>query len=99
MLGNPIADDLAAIAAATKTTIEDDTWTSEREECITQLVLHSQLALLPLEEEALGGWALVDPFSLYVQILSTYGQFRPRKIESGIPYYACALQNFLKILE
>ena len=65
MLGNPITEDLTAIATATKNA-DDDVWTSDKEECITQLVRHSQLALLPRDEECLGGWALVDPFTLYV---------------------------------
>lgn len=64
MLGNSIAEDLSAIASAVKFSGEDDIWTSDKEECITQLVRHSQLTLLPPDEECLGGWALVDPFSL-----------------------------------
>lgn len=64
MLGNSIAEDLSAIASGDKSSAEDDIWTSDKEECITQLVRHSQLTLLPPDEECLGGWALVDPFSL-----------------------------------
>ena len=64
MLGNSITEDLSAIASAGKTVVEEEVWTSEKEECITQLVRHCELTLLPLDEESLGGWALVDPFSL-----------------------------------
>lgn len=63
MLGNSITEDLSAIASAGKSVGEDDVWTSDKEECITQLVRHSELTLLPPDEECLGGWALVDPFS------------------------------------
>ena len=64
MLGNSITEDLSAIASAGKNVVEEEVWTSEKEECITQLVRHCELTLLPLDEESLGGWALVDPFSL-----------------------------------
>jgi len=63
MLGNSIADDLSAIATSNKTSADEDVWTSDKEECITQLVRHSELTLIPPDEECLGGWALIDPFS------------------------------------
>ena len=64
MLGNSIAEDFSLIDGSTIVSEEDEAWTSEKEECITQLVRHSELSLLPRNEECLGGWALVDPFSL-----------------------------------
>eukprot|EP00111_Clytia_hemisphaerica_P023739 TCONS_00069961-protein len=63
MLGNSITEDLSAIASAVKSAGEEEVWTTDKEECITQLVRHAELTLLPLDEESLGGWALVDPFS------------------------------------
>lgn len=64
MQGSPIDEDLAAISAGAK--IQDEAWSSDKEESITQLVLHCQLSLLSREEESVGGWVLIDPFSLYV---------------------------------
>ena len=64
MLGNPVSEDFAAIAAIHKSPVEEESWTSDREEGLAQLVLHSQKTLVPLAEECLGGWALVDPFTL-----------------------------------
>jgi len=63
MLGNAVSDDFAAIASIGKSTTDDDGWTSDKEECLAQLVLHCQKALIPTEEECLCGWALVDPFT------------------------------------
>ena len=64
MLGNPVSEDFAAIAAINKAPGEEDNWTSDREEFLAQLVLHSQKTVVPPNEECLGGWALVDPFTL-----------------------------------
>ncbi|XP_047127352.1 phosphatidylinositide phosphatase SAC2 isoform X1 [Hydra vulgaris] len=63
MLGNPVTEDLLLIDGSAIVNEEDEIWTSEKEECITQLVRHSELSLLPKNEECLGGWALVDPFT------------------------------------
>ena len=64
MLGNAVSDDFASISSIGKSTTDDDGWTSDKEECLAQLVLHCQKALIPTEEECLCGWALVDPFTL-----------------------------------
>ncbi len=64
MLGNPVSEDFAAIAAISKAPTEEESWTSDKEECLAQLVVHSQKTLLPPEEDCLGGWALVDPLTL-----------------------------------
>ena len=72
MLGNPVSEDFIAIAAIGKSSPEEESWTSDREECLAQLVLHSQKTLLPAEEEFLGGWALVDPFTLYVLLVLNF---------------------------
>lgn len=64
MLGNSIADDLSAIATENKQNVDDLTWTSDKEEYIKQLVRQTELTLVRPDEECLGGWALIDPFSL-----------------------------------
>ena len=64
MLGNSIADDLSAIATENKQNVDDLTWTSDQEEYIKQLVRQTELTLVRPDEECLGGWALIDPFSL-----------------------------------
>ena len=64
MLGNPVSEDLTSLAAINKSTSEEETWTSDREEAIAQIVLHSQKTLLSPDETCFGGWALVDPFTL-----------------------------------
>ncbi len=64
MLGNPASEDFAAIAAISKVPLEEESWTSDKEECIAQIVVQSQKTLIPPDEECLGGWALVDPLTL-----------------------------------
>lgn len=64
MLGNSIADDLSAIATENKQNVDDLQWTSDKEEYIKQLVRQTELTLVRPDEECLGGWALIDPFSL-----------------------------------
>ena len=65
MHGNPVTEDLAALIAAMKNGPEEEQWTMEREECVTQLVQHCKQLLLTDEEECMCGWALVDPFYRY----------------------------------
>lgn len=64
MLGNAVSDDFASIAAINKSPADEENWTSDKEECLTQLVLHCQKSLIPPEEDCICGWALVDPFTL-----------------------------------
>lgn len=64
MLGNGMNEGLEDLVIPSKGRPSEDEWTSDREESIAQLVRHTELALLPQNEECRGGWALVDPFTL-----------------------------------
>ena len=64
MLGNGIEEGLEDLVVPTKVKVSEEEWTSDREESIAQLVRHTEISLLPQNEEYRGGWALVDPFTL-----------------------------------
>ena len=67
MLGNTITEHLEDLVLPTKNNVDEE-WTSDKEESITQLVRHTELSLLQPNEECYGGWALVDPYTLYVVV-------------------------------
>lgn len=63
MLGNAITEQIEDLVIPSKST-QDEEWTYDKEESITQLVRHTEFSLLQPNEECYGGWALVDPYTL-----------------------------------